>query len=796
MTSWRSDTSAAVLAFEGQDPADERRRESLLGLGNGVLFLRAAAPWAKADGQHYPGTYRAGCYDRQISVLAGEQVEDESLVNLPNCLPLTFRIAGDPAWFPAEADAVLQHRHALDVARGLAVRELLVRDAQGRHTRLRERRLVSLERPELVALRLEIEPLDWSGPVELRSALDGAVTNANVGRYDPFANRHITVTGCTAPHPGVLLLRAHTRQSRIGIAIAARTTTPGTRTIELGDAWIAEHLACEAIAGQALVVEKMAAIVTAHDPAISEAGQAALAAVLAAPDFEALEAAQARDWGLLWRRAHIEVGRPELERAARLHTFHLLQTVSPHTADRDAGLPARGWQEAYRGQIFWDELFAFPFLDLRFPEVTRGLLRYRHRRLRAAREAACMAGYRGAMYPWRSASDGREVTPRLQLNPYSGHFMQDPTRLQRHGGAAIAHNAWHHWLATGDLDFLAGAGGEMLVEIARFWASIAEPDAVEPGRFRIRGVIGPDEYHTAYPGAAAPGLDDNAYTNIMASWTLTRAVEALEALPMARRHSLRDALGLDADEPPLWDRVSRGLRVPFHDDGIISQFEGFGALKPADGEEMRRRHGDRRLDWALAAEGDSADAWQFTKQADVLMLFHLLPGEELLKMLGRMGYAVTEDGLRRTADYYLARITHESSLSLVACAGALARLDPIASWRLFGEALRTDFDTPYAASTAEGLHLGAMAGTLGLLQRCYLGLAPGDGVLHLDPAPPPELGPVRMPFRWHGMQFVLAWTGEELHLRSDPENPRRIRVHCRDGRELLRPGGLITLTPG
>ena len=197
--------------------------------------------------------------------------------------------------------------------------------------------------------------------------------------------------------------------------------------------------------------------------------------------------------------------------------FHLLQTVSEHTIDLDVGVPARGLHgEAYRGHIFWDELFVFPFLNLRFPELTRALLRYRVRRLPEARQAARAAGYRGAMYPWQSGSDGREETQRLHLNPRSGRWLPDNSHRQRHVNAAVAWNVWQYYQATGDLDFLAAYGAEMLLEIARFWASIATYNRALD-RYEICGVMGPDEYHDGYPDRDEPGLDNNAYTNVMAA---------------------------------------------------------------------------------------------------------------------------------------------------------------------------------------------------------------------------------------------------------------------------------------
>jgi trehalose/maltose hydrolase-like predicted phosphorylase len=210
-----------------------------------------------------------------------------------------------------------------------------------------------------------------------------------------------------------------------------------------------------------------------------------------------------------------------------LHIFHLLQTTSPHTMDLDVGVPSRGWHgEAYRGHIFWDELFIFPLLNLRFPDITRALLKYRQRRLGAARRAARAEGRVGAMYPWQSGSDGREETQVVHLNPKSGRWLPDHSHLQRHVNAAIVYNLWQFYQVSGDLEFLCFHGAEIILEIARFWASLATFNP-ELGRYEIRGVMGPDEYHDAYPDADQPGLNNNAYTNLMAVWVLWRALDLI-----------------------------------------------------------------------------------------------------------------------------------------------------------------------------------------------------------------------------------------------------------------------------
>ena len=138
------------------------------------------------------------------------------------------------------------------------------------------------------------------------------------------------------------------------------------------------------------------------------------------------------------------------EMILHLHIFHLLQTVSPNSIPLDVGVPARGWTgEAYRGHVFWDEMFVFPLLNFQLSVLASALLEYRHERLGAARAAARAAGYQGAMFPWQSGSDGREETQRMHLNPQSGRWLPDHSQLQRHVNIALAYNVWQHYMVTG-----------------------------------------------------------------------------------------------------------------------------------------------------------------------------------------------------------------------------------------------------------------------------------------------------------------------------------------------------------
>jgi len=473
----------------------------------------------------------------------------------------------------------------------------------------------------------------------------------------------------------------------------------------------------------------------------------------------------------------------------RLHIFHLLQTVSLHTMDQDAGVPARGLHgEAYRGHVFWDELFIFPFLNLRVPEITRALLMYRYRRLDEARAAAHKAGYDGAMYPWQSGSNGREETQHLHFNPKSGRWSPDKSYLQRHVSLAIAYNVWQYFQVTQDMEFLSFYGAVMLLEIARFWASIATYNEVLE-RYEILGVMGPDEYHDAYPDSERPGLDNSAYTNVMAVWMLCRALEVLELLPPERRQELSETLALRPEELARWNDVSRKMRVVFHGDGIISQFERYDRLQEFDWEGYREKYGNiQRLDRILDAEGDTLNRYQVSKQADVLMLFYLFSSEELGDIFGRLDYPFESDTIPKNIDYYLKRTSHGSTLSRVTHSWVLARSDRERSWQLFSEALMSDVKDTQNGTTPEGIHLGAMASTVDMMQRAYTGIEARGGVLWLNPRLPKTVGNLRMHVRYRDKSLTIAIADGKLTIQATGVMPELIRIGFRNESYELRHG--------
>jgi trehalose/maltose hydrolase-like predicted phosphorylase len=785
------------LAYEEFIPGQEPLREALTSTGNGYFCTRGSAEWQDSDEIHYAGTYAHGVYNRETTILGGRPVLNEDLVNLPNWLVLKLRIEGEEAITLGDVE-LLDYRHEYDIRNALVRREIRFRDRSGRETSLCSRRFVSMAHVHQAALEWTLVPENWSGSVEVVSGLDGRVTNANVARYRQLEGRHLDPVSPRTFGPEVIALKVRTRQSRVYVAEAARTrvfsgeeTVQAERRLNQMEDYIQHVLSFDVKQGEAIRVEKLVAFYTSHDRAINEPLGAAGKSVFRYPGFEEALARHRAAWQELWRVCDLLVpNEPRVQLLLRLHTSHVLQVCSRHTSDLDAGVPARGLNgEAYRGHVFWDELYVYPFLNFRLPEVTSELLLYRYRRLGEARAAARAAGFRGAMFPWQSGSDGQEETQVVHLNPLSGRWDPDHSHNQRHVNAAIFYNVWEYYQASGDLDFLREYGAEMMLEIARFWASIAHynPDRE---RYEIHGVMGPDEFHEKYPDAHQGGLRNNAYTNVMVAWITEIAANVLDLLPESRSEALRSRLELTDDELATWREISHKMFVPFIADGIISQFEGYEQLEELDWDAYRERYPNiQRLDRILKAEGEDPDRFKLTKQADAVLLFFLFTDEELRRLFERLGYEYAPDTARRTIEFYDRRTSHGSTLSFVAHSGVLASINPESSWERFLVALESDVGDVQGGTTKEGIHMGVMSGTLDLVQRSYAGSTVRDGVLVFEPRLPDQLANLSFSMQFRGMPLQVLFTHDSLTIVADPEGQSRpVRIGVGEEIHELSPG--------
>jgi trehalose/maltose hydrolase-like predicted phosphorylase len=270
-------------------------------------------------------------------------------------------------------------------------------------------------------------------------------------------------------------------------------------------------------------------------------------------------------------------------------------------------------------------------------------------------------------------------------------------------------------------------------------------------------------------------------------------LEALRELPPHYRQELVEELVIRDEELQRWRDISRKMTVVFHADGVLSQFEGYEQLLEFDWEGYRDKYGNiQRLDRVLEAEGDSTNRYKVSKQPDVLMLLYLLAQDELGGLLADLGHEVSEEQLARTVDYYLARTSHGSTLSTVVTAWILARYAPHKAWRFLQEAFQSDVADVQGGTTAEGIHLGAMAGTVDLVMRCLTGMRAEGQVLRFDPAMPPQIREVRFSVHYRGHRVELVFSEDRVEISSRAGVVAPITVAVREQTVELHPGARHT----
>jgi trehalose/maltose hydrolase-like predicted phosphorylase len=738
------------LVADGWSARTEPAVEGAFALVNGYLGTRGAVEEGSAVST--AATFLYGVFDTatvasaQVASTPGHQIvaaPTPELVVAPDWSKL--RVAVDGVQLTTETAEVLSQRRTLDLRRGVLVREWRLRMG-GRTTLLRSLRFASLDDRHILGQALEMLPEDWSGEVTVEAIVDGDVTNAGGVRHlVDHRGRRVE---------GGMLLETATAQRRIGICMAAATMLAGDDGRvggegEPGELALVGRYRFQASAGRTWRLEKVVTVFTSRDgpdPAARAVKRLAGATALGLP---ALLARSAAAWAKRWATADIEIsGDEELQRRVRFGIYHLVGCANPE--DPQAAPGARSLTgERYKGHVFWDtETFVLPFFMYTHPTTARAVLGYRYRTLPATRENARAYGWRGAAYAWESADTGEDVTPAYYFTADGKRKDTRTGQEEHHLNADIGFAVWQYWQATGDEAFLLAEGAEMLLELARFWASRAERDT--RGCWHISRVIGPDEYHE--------GVDDNAYTNRMAAWLLDRASELAAWLSQRHQHrwrSLTDALGLDDAEPASWSEIAAGLVQGLDPEtGLIEQHRGFHQLQEVD----LAAYASRTTTMDVVLGWERLEQLKLIKQADVVMLLALL-GE---------GYprAVHEANFR----YYEPLAVHDSSLSPPMHALVAARLGDLAmAERYLERAISLDLDLEHGVTAAGGVHIATLGGIWQALVLGFGGMAVADGRPRFTPNVPGSWGRLRFRVQWRHAVLEVTATGTTTTVTAMPE---------------------------
>jgi trehalose/maltose hydrolase-like predicted phosphorylase len=704
----------------------EHEFESLFAVSNGYLGSRGSMPLGIPSSDS--SVFIAGAFD----IIAPSSLPE--LVAVPGWTLLAQRIGSD--WLAVENLAVDEHRRILDMRQGIFRRFFRFSDRQGRTTLVRFLRIASLADRHVLLQSSLCTPENYGGPLAIRSGFLQAPGSAGTVFSSIGTNLEIAA--------GPVLLvegRTHTKID-IALAVAARISTEGCgvpqpqvrRTAGRMD----DLMELEVEAGKTYRIDWIEVCYTSRDIAQpADSAVAHLQNVLGQGVRPALHRHVAA-WNSRWSRADVTIaGDQDAQRAIRFACYHLISAANPDDEHVSIGAKALTGS-AYKGHVFWDtEIFLLPFYTLTDPPSARALLMYRFHTLAAARDKAQRAGYRGALYAWESADTGEDVTPPYAITPIGG-LTPVLTGVQAHHiSADVAYAVWQYWQATGDDAFLCDAGAEILMETARFWASRARAET--DGKYHIREVIGPDEYHLT--------VDDNAYTNWIACWNLECAAGAAQLLQTSFPECWQRlvlCMQLKDDEPKEWLAIAammyRGIDAG---NGLIEQFDGYHELAEID----LAQYAPRSLPIDIILGHERTQGAKIIKQADVVMLLHLL--------WERIPAAARETNFR----YYEPRTEHGSSLSPAMHALIAARLgDMDTALRYFRQAREIDLANNMGNASG-GVHIAALGGMWQTIVFGFAGLTLRESGLGFMP---------HCPAAWHSIRFVLLWRGQKLQVHIEP----------------------------
>ena len=754
-----------VVASQNVDPSAFAQDESLFALSNGALGVRGGLEEGDSPSQ---GCFLAGAWERTPidyhERFPGFAATTDTRIPVADATRIHLRLGdtpvrlGDGEWLAFE--------RALDLRAGSYRRHLRWRSPEGMTLEIQAERVVSLDRPALLAIRYRVRSVDYDGPVTLESSISTARHAAEQGD-DPRIGVRVdgglsTVDAAADDDLSYVLQR--TAHSDIRVACMQRHVvlddSLGFRLANLAPHGVMQVYEGKLAPGESVTLEKYVAYAWTS-PGGTDTDDALLARAASdlhdahATGYAELAAQQAQALARLWQNADLAIdGDPATEQALRFNLFHVFQSSSRNGLGSAAAKGLTG--EGYEGHYFWDaEAFMLPALATLAPDVARSMLAYRHATLDRARAHARELNHaRGALYAWRTIS-GDEC---------SAYFPSGSA--QYHINAAVAWAIRHYVDVTGDEDFLRDAGAEMLFETARVWLDIGHFNPRRGGAFCIHGVTGPDEY-TAL-------VDNNHYTNRMAQRHLRDAAAVAHWLNQTTPDvyaELARRIGLESFEIMQWQRAAElmylaedaQLRIFAQDDTFLGK-----PRMPA----RATAEGKRPL--LLELHPLTIYRHQVCKQADTLLSL-MLAGDE-----------VPLAAKRRNFDYYEGVTVHDSTLSASTFGIVAAEVGESAkAWKYFQDTLRVDLDDLHG-NAAHGVHMAAMAGSWLGLAWGYGGMRVIGGELSLHP---------QRPDAWHRYRFGVAWRRAHLRVEVDATGVR-YTVTRGDSVRFRHAGEAVTLRQG
>ncbi len=686
--------------------------ESIMTLGNGYLTLR------NTHEEVYPTEHRnmfvAGIFNRF------SPEETTELANFPDISKIEISIDGQR--FSLLSGETTNYKREFNYQNGEAIRSFdWKQEEYAFHFTFRK--FASMSNKHLIVHEIKIKNLGKDARITFETGIDGTYTNSGTQNFLENERRFFDNK--------YLYLTTKTTQSKVSVSLACYThlDVPHVSIPQMGRRKIIEKKQVELKSDQSVCLTKQSLIKTQRD--VKYSGKDYLQTELltelsqiADQSYEILQKESAKAWQDIWDQGEIEIDSEDVKDNLLLNfaRYHL-HAMSPIHDDR-LNIGAKGMTgEGYKGHTFWDtEIFILPYFTYTYPEFAKSLVRYRINGLAAAKANAKRNNYRGAQYPWESAwlSDG-EATPKLGgVDIVTGKQSPILTGLiEHHVTGDVVYGGLQCIEATQDpklkVDFF-----EVIMEAARFWASRSVYNKIKD-RYEILDVIGPDEY--------TEHVDNNAYTNYLAKFTID---EALRAYYANDENSFKVQYQADIN----WlTEVSEKLYLPIPNSAnVIPQDDTFLKKEMIDLSKYFESNsiGTIGLDYNM----EQISNLQVCKQADVILLLQLFP--EKFDYQTKLA----------NWDYYYPKTLHDSSLSLTShCNFALITNQIDLAYKMFKKTFDIDLGDRNMNSSDDGIHSASLGGIWQNVVRGFGGFTVQDFHVTITP---------KLPKQWRSLSYTVS----------------------------------------
>ncbi len=728
---------------EGFHPEKNRESESVFSIGNGYMGQRANFE-EHYSGDSLQGSYVAGVYYPDKTRVGwwknGYPEYFAKVLNAPNWIGIDISADGKPV--DLAASKIISFSRILNMKEGYLERSFRIIVSGDKTIEINTRRFLSMAEPDLGTIRYAVKSIDFAGVLEFTIYVDGDVKNEDTNYGEKF---WVEVSKEITPDYGILVTATLKTDFHVSTGMCFEVlkdnepvpVKPGTTSREK---YIAVTLPVDIRKNEEIVLYKYVSVLSSlnnEKAKLTDDTKTRLAAAKA-KGFTNLFLDHVKAWEMIWATSDVVIkGDESAQQAIRFNIFHLNQTYTGK--DERLNIGPKGFTgEKYGGSTYWDtEAFGLPFfLKTADQKVGKNLLLYRYKHLGKSIENAEKLGFK----------NGAALYPMVTINGEECHNEWEITFEEIHRNGAIAFAVFNYIRHTGDEDYMAEYGLEVLIGISRFWSQRAT-FSENLKKYVILGVTGPNEYEN--------NVNNNWYTNYLAVWTLSYTLKNLEILEKTAPAKLSAIYRKTSfnfhDETTRWKRLIQNMHFPYDESrNIFLQQDGFldKELKPADSIPPAERPINQHWSW------DRILRSCYIKQADVLHGLYLFEDQ------------FDTETIKRNYDFYEPMTVHESSLSACIHSIVASRIGNIdKAYELYLRTARLDLDD-YNNEVSDGLHITSMAGTWLAIVEGFGGMRILDDRILINPLIPGNWQSYSFHARYRGILFEVRVTKDFVTINN------------------------------